>query len=86
MNGCVVQFTIGEDNTQLEQSSLPQGLLLAWYATLPYLQIKHTSLRITLGLCVETEGMITSPLLPLLLEAHLTQSHVVLLRVVFSVS
>ena len=86
MNGCVVQFTIGEDNTQLEQSSLPQGLLLAWYATFPYLQIKHTSLRITLGLCVETEGMITSPLLPLLLEAHLTQSHVVLLRVVLSVS
>jgi hypothetical protein len=30
--------------------------------------------------------MITSPLLPLLLEAHLTQSHVVLLRVVLSVS
>jgi hypothetical protein len=36
-------------------------------------------LGIALGLCVETERMITSPLLPLLLKAHLTQSHVVLL-------
>lgn len=74
-----MRLTIGEDNTQLEQSTLPQGLLLSWYATLPDLQIKDASLGIALGLCVETERMITSPLLPLLLEAHLTQSHVVLL-------
>jgi hypothetical protein len=70
-----VRLTIREDNAQLKQSALPKSLLLAWYATLPDLQVKYT-LRIALGLCVETEGMITSPLLPLLLEAHLTQCHV----------
>jgi hypothetical protein len=37
-------------------------------------------LGVPLGLCVETERVITSPLLSLLLEAHLTQSHVELLR------
>jgi hypothetical protein len=80
MYRCVVRLTIREDNTQLEQSTLPQSLLLAWYATLPDLQIKDTCLRVSLGFCVEAEGVITSPLLPLLLEAHLTQSHVVLLH------
>jgi hypothetical protein len=80
MYSCVVRLTIRENNAQLEQSTLPQGLLLAGYATLPDLQIKDASLGVPLGLCVETERVITSPLLSLLLEAHLTQSHVELLR------
>ena len=86
MYRCVVRLTIREDNAQLEQTTLPQGLLLAWYATLPDLQIKHACLRIPLGLCVETERVITSPLLSLLLEAHLTQSHLERLLVALLVS
>jgi len=69
-------LTIRESQGELEQSSLPQGLFLARNTTLPRLQIEASPARRTNGLCVETEGMVSSPLLALLLESVLTQRHV----------
>lgn len=66
---------IGEDHAQLEQASLPHRLLLAWNTALPNLQIKNTS-RVALRLRIETKGMVSSPLLSLLLESVLTERHV----------
>ena len=64
-----MRLTIREDNAQLEQTTLPQGLLLPWDTTLPGLQIEN-ALRIAHRFCVETKWMVSSPGLSLLPEAH----------------
>lgn len=62
----MVVLTFGENNAQLEESSLPQGLLLTRDTTLPGLEIEN-ALTISLWLCVESEWMVSTPLLSLFL-------------------
>lgn len=55
-------LTIWEDHVQLENTAIPQGILLSGHGTLPALQVQ-SALRSLLGLCDKAEGVITAPLL-----------------------
>lgn len=59
---CAAPLTIGEDHVQLEDTSIPQGILLSGHSALPALQVQ-SALRSLLGLCDKAEGVVTSPLL-----------------------
>lgn len=58
--------TIRKDQCDFEQTPLPQRLLLARYTTLPRFEIE-AALRVASGFGVESERMVSSPLLALLL-------------------
>lgn len=70
----MVVLTFGENDAQLEKSSLPQSLLLAWDTALPCLEIEN-ALTISLWLCVEAEWVVSTPLLAFLLETVLAERH-----------
>lgn len=54
---------VWENDFQLEKSAFPDCFFLAWYATVPLLEVHHT-VRTAYWLCKETKGMVASPLLP----------------------
>lgn len=58
--------TIWERHFELEQAALPNRLLFAWDAAIPFLEV-HYALRVAHGLCEEAERVVASPLLP---DAH----------------
>jgi len=62
-HGHGVVHTIGERHGHLEQTTLPNGLLLAGDAAFPDLQIENT-LGVLLGSRIEPKGMVFPPLLP----------------------
>lgn len=68
-------LTIREDHTQLEEPALPEGLFLARDSALPGLEIQQT-LCISLRLRIETKGVVSSPLLALLIQTIHAQRHV----------
>lgn len=61
-HGGFAVLTIRESDRQLEQASLPHGLVFASNAALPVLQVKD-ALFGARGLRIEAKGMIPSPLL-----------------------
>ena len=62
ISGMHIKLTIGENDVQLKQTSLPHGLGLARYATLPLFEVKRALGR-PVRLRVEAEGMVFAPLL-----------------------
>jgi hypothetical protein len=56
-------LTIRECHDQLEEATLPDGLLLARNAALPDLEVKH-ALGVLLGPGVKAERVVLPPLLP----------------------
>lgn len=54
--------TIREKDLELEETALPQSLVLAWYAAFPLLQIE-CALGCLCGLCDKPKRMVLPPLL-----------------------
>jgi len=51
---------IGEDDFELEQSTLPDSLLFARDTAIPFLEIHH-AVGATHGFCEEAKGVVSSP-------------------------
>lgn len=57
-----MRFTIWEDDAELEETPLPEGLVLAWDSALPDLEVED-ALGVALWLGVESKWVVTAPLL-----------------------
>jgi hypothetical protein len=55
--------TVRKDNLELEETALPDCLVLARHSTIPLLDIHHAR-GVAHGFGKEAKGMIASPLLP----------------------
>ena len=54
---------IRECDLELDQAAFPDGLLLAWYAAVPLLEVLH-AVCAAHGFREEAEGVVASPLSP----------------------
>lgn len=54
--------TIRKYDAELEEAALPECFILAWYSTLPVLQVEN-ALSVALRFCVKSERVIAPPLL-----------------------
>lgn len=60
-------LTIRKCNLEFEKSTFPYRLLLAWDAAFPFLEVHH-ALGVAHWFCEKAEGVVASPLLPVLYE------------------
>lgn len=56
-------LTIGKSDSQFEKTTRPNRTVLSRYSTFPVLDVENTLFG-ALGLGIETERMVSSPLLP----------------------
>lgn len=57
-----MQLTIWKDNAEFEETSLPKSLVLSWNTAFPDLKVED-ALGIALWLSIESEWVVTAPLL-----------------------